>query len=85
MTNQLNLFDIKNDWCNRMTPIVLASFKSEFTTDDIHRVVEAPAHPNWFGVLVAQLKNKGLVEKVGYRTSQRKEANGRAVAAWRVK
>jgi len=36
-------------------------------------------------VLFAKLKAEKRIERVGYRPSQRPEANGRVVAVWRVR
>lgn len=81
MTTQLDL--LERDYIDRNLPLLLSTMKGrEFCADDLHGVVEPPSNPNWFGVLMAQAR-KHLV-KVGYRTSKRKEANGRVVAVWRV-
>lgn len=59
--------------------------KEEFTSDTLHIIMPRPAHPNWWGVLMASAKHRGLIEPVGYRTSERKSANGRVVRVWRRK
>ena len=80
-TLQLDL--LERDYVSRNIPVVLSAMRDrEFTADDIRGVVEPPSHPNWTGVLFAQLRKH--LEKVGYRPSHRKEANGRVVAVWRV-
>jgi hypothetical protein len=58
---------------------------SDFCADDLHEVLDPPAHDNWFGVLMATLRNTGKIERVGYKPSERKERNGGAISVWRVK
>lgn len=83
---QLPLSDLKREWIAESAPIVLQAMRGrEFTADDLHGLCDPPWSHNWWGVLCAKLKNKGLLERVGYRQSQRKSANGRVVAVWRVK
>jgi len=85
-TLQLELTALKRDWCDRMFPRVLDAMRGrEFSSDDLHPLLEKPEHDNWFGVLLAKLKNSGCVELVGYRPSARPERNGGIVRIWRVK
>ena len=88
-TEQMNLqLDLlQRSWCERVEREVISHAKgaAEFTTDSIRDFVESPAHPNWFGVLMARMKNQGLVESIGWRVSQRKAANGRPIRVWRIK
>lgn len=85
MTLQLELTQIKRDWCDRMASRVLSAMAGrDFCADDLHPILEAPEHDNWFGVLLAQLKNSGRIERVGYRPSARPERNGGLVRVWRV-
>ena len=84
MTTQLDL--LQRDWCDNAEPLLIANMRgASFTSDDLHEQFIAPQHGNWWGVLMARMKNKGLVEKVGYRPSKRPEANGRPIAVWRIK
>jgi hypothetical protein len=79
---------IESEWLERATLRVINELEFEggtFTTDDLHAAIEAPVQRNWWGVLMAQLKRAGDIERVGYQMSKRKEANGRAVAVWRIK
>jgi hypothetical protein len=78
---------LKRQWCENALPcFYLFSALQEFTSDDLHRHVPTqPEHPNWWGVLMAVAKQRGLIEPVGYRTSERKSANGRVVRVWRRK
>ncbi len=78
---QLDL--LQRDWCERMEGIVLLTMRGRtFTSDDLHGVLDTPEHPNWWGVLLARMKNKGLVQRIGYQPSTRKAANGRPIALW---
>ena len=83
MTLQLSL--LKREWADSAEPVILEKMRGTiFTTDDLHSLLPTPDHPNWFGILMASLKNKGLVERVGYQPSRRPESNGRAIAVWRI-
>ena len=78
---QLDL--IETDWLTRMTPVVLDAMRGrEFTSDDLHGVVEPPANQNLYGVLFAKIRRS--LTPVGYRASNRPERNGGAVRVWRV-
>lgn len=83
MTNQLDL--LQRDWCERAEPVILARMAGRmFTADDLHPILDPPEHWNWFGILMAALKRRGLVGRIGYQPSKRPEANGRPVAVWRI-
>ena len=82
-TTQLDL--LQRDWIDSSAPVVIERFKGrEFTTDDLHGAIPEPHHPNMFGALMAGLKRRGLISRIGYRPSGRTEANGRVVAVWAV-
>ena len=82
MTTQLDLLD--REWCDRMEPVVLAAMRGkEFSSDDIHGIVDPPANPNLYGVLFAKLRPH--LERVGYRPSTRPERNGGVVRVWKCK
>jgi hypothetical protein len=78
---------LKRDWVENTIGILRDTFLSgtEFSTDKLHRIILKPEHPNWWGVLMAVAKQRGLIDPVGYRTSERKSANGRVVRVWRRK
>ena len=83
MTTQLELTAIKRAWIDEAA----AKFNSlplpaTFTNDDLHSLLPVPAHPNWFGVLLASLKAQGRVRCEGYRASARKERNGGVLRIW---
>jgi hypothetical protein len=66
-----------------MEPVVLAAMRGkEFTSDDIHGVVEPPENVNLYGVLFAKLRRH--LERVGYRPSARPERNGGVVRVWKI-
>lgn len=83
---QLELATVKRDWIDdaawSLEPILHRL--GRFTTDDLHPLVPAPANKNWWGILAAQLKNKGLIRRVSAAPSRRPEANGRLVSVWEV-
>lgn len=86
MSVQLELKAIKHAWLNdAASQFALVGHKlGRFTFDDIHRLLPQPEHPNWFGVLAAQLKNKGMIRRVNSVPSRRPEANGRLISVWEV-
>ena len=84
MTCQLSLF--KNQWLSNAETVVCSIMQGrEFSTDDLHGKLPEPECPNWFGIAMAKLKNKGLVERTGYKPSERPLANGRPIAIWRLR
>ena len=84
MTTQLDL--LKRAWIENSVPFIAGQNPGHtFTSDHLHGLLDAPAHQNWWGVLMAVCKKRGLVERVGYQTSQRREANGRSIVIWKVK
>ena len=86
MTHQLELTDLQRSWVDEALAVIVRAkcdLPETFTTDDLHAILPAPEHPNWYGVLLAKLRNSGVVEKFGYKPSARKSANGRVVAVWR--
>lgn len=85
MTNQTQLSLLDREWISTYAPVVLATMRGQWTTDDLHAILPEPEQKNWLGALIATLRNQGLIEKVGYRPSKRPEANGRAICVWRVK
>ncbi len=86
MILQLELAGLRRDWVAAAVenwPLVVRSLPPLWTADDLHERLPAPEEHNWFGVLCASLKAKGLIARVGYRPSARPEANGRVVAVWK--
>jgi hypothetical protein len=86
-TIQLELSAIKRDWIQSAAPEVLryAGTVAEFTTDDLRGVVPEPECRNWWGCVLAALKNEGRIVETGRRPSKRPEANGRKISAWRLR
>jgi hypothetical protein len=83
MPHQLELTGLKRVWLDdafakfcRNRPVF------SFTADDLHKILPAPEHQNWWGVLTARLKNAGVIRRVGAQPSTRPEANGRMVSVW---
>jgi len=87
MTHQLELTDLQRSWVDDALAVIVRAkadmLPQTFTTDDLHAILPKPEHPNWYGVLLAKLRNSGVVEKFGYKPSARPSANGRVVAVWR--
>jgi hypothetical protein len=84
MSVQLELKAIKRAWLDdAASQFALIGHKlGRFTTDSLHPLLPKPDHSAWYGVLMAQLSNKGLVREVGRVASKRPEANGRKIAEW---
>lgn len=84
MTHQLELAELKRDWVQESSASFAAlTLPAVWSADDLHGLLPEPQERNWFGVLMAALKNRGLIEKAGYKPSTRPEANGRVIALWR--
>lgn len=82
---QLSLLD--REWVRLHEGAVLEKMRSwpEWTADDLHRVIpDGPSDCNWWGCLLASLKARGKIRRVGYRPSARPERNGEVVAVWRT-
>ena len=85
ISNQLELTSIKRDWVEQSIPRVEMFFDGkEFTSDDLHRILDAPDHANYFGVLIATMKKRGLIKEVGYEVSTQPERNKARVLKWRM-
>lgn len=82
---QLDL--LERDWIYDSSVLALEAMtgKEYFTSDDLHECIPAPSNLNWWGALIASMRSKGMIHRVGYGPSKRPEANGRVVALWRVK
>lgn len=81
---QLELKAIKRQWVEESMCFLqlVMSDMGQFTSDDLHVILHPPQHPNWFGILLAAMKNKGLIRRVNAIASKRPEANGRLVSVW---
>jgi hypothetical protein len=83
----LDLSDLKREWIEDAANVVLSMGSGyRFTSDDLHDMLPAPACDNWYGVLMAQLRNKNLIRRVLAfpKASRRPERNGAAVNQWEV-
>lgn len=63
----------------------LAESGERFTADDLRAVVGAPPdgeHVNGIGGLFLRASQRGRIESLGFRTSQRPEARGRPLRVW---
>ena len=85
-TTQLDL--LQRDWIEDVWPVVVqwvCERGEPWTSDDLHEVIPTPANRNWYGILLAKLRNVGLIEKVGWLESSRPSANGRVIRVWQRK
>jgi hypothetical protein len=84
VTQQLELTALKRDWIESAIPTVKMFFSGhEFTADDLHPVLDKPEQPNWFGVLIAAMKRRGLIVETGYIVSARPERNKSRILRWK--
>lgn len=86
MTTQLSLLD--RDWVSTQSDRVITWFRNcddGFTSDDLHGFVPEPEQMNWYGILIASLASRGLIERIGSIKSSRPEANGRWIGVYKVK
>lgn len=81
---QLELGALKRDWVEEAETTLRPALKGlgRFSSDDLHSMLVKPTERNWFGVLLASLKNKGLIRRVDVTASRRPEANGRLISVW---
>lgn len=81
---QLELGTLKRDWVSTSEDSLRPALKGlgRFSSDDLHSMLVKPTERNWFGVLLASLKNKGLIRRVDVMASRRPEANGRLISVW---
>jgi hypothetical protein len=64
----------------------LAARGGEFDSDDVRRIAGDPprtTHPNVAGAVMSAMAKRGLIEKVGYGLSSRREGHGNLVRRWR--
>ena len=87
MTHQLELSVLQRDWIEDAIPVVLDHVRglTSFTSDDLHPILPPAPHLQWYGILVAKLRNQGYLEKLGYRPSKRPECNGRPIVVWKLR
>ena len=55
-----------------------------FTNDKLHDIFGKPPHPNYWGVLTANLSEEGFIREIGRVASKRDKANGRKITVWEV-
>lgn len=87
MTSQplLPLDSLRREWIDHAASQILHLFRGkEFSSDDVHEIIGDPPERNWMGACIAQLRNKGKITHIRYKTSARREANCRPVSVWRV-
>lgn len=61
-----------------------ALLAKEFTSDDVQKILTVtPTHVNSIGAVFHAAASRGIIERVGYRQSERPEAHARVVAVYR--
>ena len=83
---QLELAALRRDWIDENAPRIVALLPTlgTFTADDLRGKIPDPPQPNWFGCLIARLRNTGLIQEAGRVKSTRPERNGAKISAWRA-
>jgi len=83
---ELELATLRRDWIEEAAPRVVTMLPTlgAFTADDLRGRIPDPPAPNWFGCLVARLRNAGLIQEAGRVKSTRPERNGAKISAWRA-
>lgn len=62
----------------------LASSDQEFTVDDLHPLLtKEPHHHNAIGALMATAQRNGIIRRVGWAKSARREARARVIPVYR--
>lgn len=64
----------------------LAARGGEFDSDDVRRIAGDPprtTHPNIAGAVMSSMAHRGLIVRVGYGISSRREGHGNLVRKWR--
>jgi len=86
MSVQLELSGLRREWIEDAAPRVVTLLPSlgTFTADDLRGRIPEPPQPNWFGCLIARLRNTGLIQEAGRVKSTRPERNGAKISAWRA-
>jgi hypothetical protein len=84
---QLDLSELKRVWIDDAAKTLdhtLLARGNEITVEDVRRLVLEPPHTNWYGCLMARLKNSSRIREIGRVRSSRPEANGRKISLWEV-
>jgi hypothetical protein len=80
---QLSL--IQRDWVNDSIPVVVSKLQGrEWSTDDLHDLLPTPEEVNWFGLLIAKMVKRNMIQRVDSKPSRRVEANGRWIGVYVV-
>lgn len=83
----LPLSTLKRDWIDKAAAAVLSKPSgTRFTSDDLHDWLPQPEVDNWFGCVMARLRNEGHIRRplVYPQPSRRPERNGAVVFTWEV-
>jgi hypothetical protein len=67
----------------RLAILRLSITETEFTADDLRKVLRPAGHQNWPGLAFGQAQRAGLIEKVCETTSKSKSRNHGSLKVWR--
>jgi hypothetical protein len=79
------LEDHDTDWSidAQLAILRLSVTEQSFTADDLRKVIRPAPHPNHVGAAFLACKNAGLIEPLGYQTSNSKTRRRGALRTWR--
>lgn len=88
--HRVDLGDLKRKWIDEAALKVAELAEAgklpepDWSSDDLHTLLtKQPEQLNWWGCLMAKLKNEGKIIRTGSKPSSRPEANGRWIASWK--
>jgi len=87
--HQLELSDLKRDWIEEAALLVKGlaergQLPDLFSSDDLHVLLpNKPKDGNWWGCLMAKLRNEGKIIRTGSKPSTRESRNGAWIGAYR--
>ena len=86
MTTQLELSELKRVWIDdAANAIIFCRIPGvRFSVETLHKHLDEPPHPNWWGCLVAKLRCSGKIKEVGRIKSTRPERNGAKIGLYEV-
>lgn len=85
MTSPMALEDSEWPVDAQLAILRLSITETQFTADDLRKVIRPAPHPNHVGAAFLACKNLGLIEPLGYQTSTSKTRRHGALRVWRRK
>lgn len=81
------LEEVRSEWFEDARFMIerLAEANTQFSADDLRKVMRPAPNNHWAGLAFSQAQTAGLIEWVGYRKSTTKSRKGSPVSIWRAK